>query len=275
MIFAGRLSVGFFVAIMQYFMKMLSYLEQILSFQLIYQEYQIAKSRMIEIQDLDEDDKGQQELSRIEQIQLFDVNIMMENELLYEHPLTLNFVLGNIYQLVGENGVGKSTLLYTLIGVYQDKFQGDIIYNGYSIDEINTFVLRDKAISTMLQNEQTQEITVGEFLTTYLSMEKLEKILTESAYQSLLSTAQISIRDLYSVRLSELSGGQRQIMQFLVAVTKPDSSLLILDEPFSNLHEGLDDSIAQILNKLKESKIVLLVTHKFIEGLELKKVYLS
>lgn len=275
MIFAGRLSVGFFVAIMQYFMKMLSYLEQILSFQLIYQEYQIAKSRMIEIQDLDEDDKGQQELSRIEQIQLFDVNIMMENELLYEHPLTLNFVLGNIYQLVGENGVGKSTLLYTLIGVYQDKFQGDIIYNGYSIDEINTFVLRDKAISTMLQNEQTQEITVGEFLTTYLSMEKLEKILTESAYQSLLSTAQISIRDLYSVRLSELSGGQRQIMQFLVAVTKPDSSLLILEEPFSNLHEGLDDSIAQILNKLKESKIVLLVTHKFIEGLELKKVYLS
>ena len=127
----------------------------------------------------------------------------------------------------------------------------------------------------MLQNEQTQEMTVGEFLTTYLSMEKLEKILTESAYQSLLSTAQISIRDLYSVRLSELSGGQRQIMQFLVAVTKPDSSLLILDEPFSNLHEGLDDSIAQILNKLKESKIVLLVTHKFIEGLELKKVYLS
>ncbi len=127
----------------------------------------------------------------------------------------------------------------------------------------------------MLQNEQTQEMTVGEFLTTYLSMEKLEKILTESPYQSLLSTAQISIRDLYSVRLSELSGGQRQIMQFLVAVTKPDSSLLILDEPFSNLHEGLDDSIAQILNKLKGTKIVLLVTHKFIEGLELKKVYLS
>ena len=275
MIFAGRLSVGFFVAIMQYFMKMLSYLEQILSFQLIYQEYQIAKSRMIEIQDLAEDDKGQQELSRIEQIQLSDLNIMIENELLYEYPLTVNFVLGNIYQLVGENGVGKSTLLYTLIGVYQDKFQGDIIYNGYSIDEINTVVLRDKAISTMLQNEQTQEMTVGEFLTTYLSMEKLEKILTESAYQSLLSTAQISIRDLYSVRLSELSGGQRQIMQFLVAVTKPDSSLLILDEPFSNLHEGLDDSIAQILNKLKESKIVLLVTHRFIEGLELKKVYLS
>ncbi len=127
MIFAGRLSVGFFVAIMQYFMKMLSYLEQILSFQLIYQEYQIAKSRMIEIQDLAEDDKGQQELSRIEQIQLSDLNIMIENELLYEHPLTVNFVLGNIYQLVGENGVGKSTLLYTLIGVYQDKFQGDII----------------------------------------------------------------------------------------------------------------------------------------------------
>lgn len=162
--------------------------------------------------------------------------------------------------------------MYTLIGVYQDKFQGDIIYNGYSIDEINTVVLRDKAISTMLQNEQTQEITVGEFLTTYLSMEKLEKILTESAYQSLLSTAQISIRDLYSVRLSELSGGQRQIMQFLVAVTKPDSSLLILDEPFSNLHDTLDKSIVRILNSIKEEKIVLLVTHRTIDGIDIQNV---
>ena len=275
MIFVGRLSVGFFVAIMQYFMKMLSYLEQILSFQLIYQEYQIAKGRMNEILNLPEDDKGQQELRRIEQIQLSNVNIMIKEGMLYKQPLTLNFVPGAIYQLVGENGVGKSTLLYTLIGVYQDNFEGHISYNGYSIDELNTDVLRDKAISAMLQNEQTQEITVGEFLTTYLSMEDLEKILCEPEYQSLLLAAQFSIRDLLSVRLSELSGGQRQLLQFLVAVTKPDSSLLILDEPFSNLHEGLDDSIAQILNKLKESKIVLLVTHKFIEGLELKKVYLS
>lgn len=275
MIFVGRLSVGFFVAIMQYFMKMLSYLEQILSFQLIYQEYQIAKGRMNEILNLPEDDKGQQELRQIEQIQLSNVNIMIREGMLYKQPVTLNFVPGTIYQLVGENGVGKSTLLYTLIGVYQDNFGGHISYNGYSIDELNTDVLRDKAISAMLQNEQTQEITVGEFLTTYLSMEDLEKILCEPEYQSLLLAAQFSIRDLLSVRLSELSGGQRQLLQFLVAVTKPDSSLLILDEPFSNLHEGLDDSIAQILNKLKESKIVLLVTHKFIEGLELKKVYLS
>lgn len=275
MIFAGRLSVGFFVAIMQYFMKMLSYLEQILSFQIIYQEYKIAKSRMNEILNLPEDDKGQQELRQIEQIQLSNVNIMIKEGMLYKQPLTLNFVPGTIYQLVGENGVGKSTLLYTLIGVYQDIFQGSIIYNGYSISEVNTTLLREKEISIMLQNEQTQEIAVGEFLTTYLSMEDLEKILCEPEYQSLLLAAQFSIRDLLSVRLSELSGGQRQLLQFLVAVTKPDSSLLILDEPFSNLHEGLDDSIAQILNKMKGTKIVLLVTHRFIEGLELKKVYLS
>ena len=272
LIFAGRLSVGFFVAMMQYFMKMLSYLEQILSFQLIYQEYQIAKSRMIEIQDLDEDDKGQQELSQIEQIQLSDVNIMIKEGMLYKQPLTLNFVPGNIYQLVGENGVGKSTLLYTLIGVYQDIFQGRISYNGYSISEVNTTLLREKEISMMLQNEQTQEITVGEFLTTYLSMEDLEKILCEPEYQSLLLAAQFSIRDLLSVRLSELSGGQRQLLQFLVAVTKPNTSLLILDEPFSNLHDTLDKSIVRILNSIKEEKIVLLVTHRTIDGIDIQNV---
>ena len=272
LIFAGRLSVGFFVAMMQYFMKMLSYLEQILSFQLIYQEYQIAKSRMIEIQDLDEDDKGQQELSQIEQIQLSDVNIMIKEEMLYKQPLTLNFVPGNIYQLVGENGVGKSTLLYTLIGVYQDIFQGRISYNGYSISEVNTTLLREKEISMMLQNEQNQEIAVGEFLTTYLSMEDLEKILCEPEYQSLLLAAQFSIRDLLSVRLSELSGGQRQLLQFLVAVTKPGTSLLILDEPFSNLHDTLDKSIVRILNSIKKEKIVLLVTHRTIDGIDIQNV---
>ena len=272
LIFAGSLSVGFFVAIMQYFMKMLSYLEQILSFQLIYQEYQIAKSRMNEILNLPEDDKGQQELRQIEQIQLSNVNIMIKEGMLYKQPLTLNFVPGNIYQLVGENGVGKSTLLYTLIGVYQDNFEGHISYNGYSIDELNTDVLRDKAISAMLQNEQTQEITVGEFLTTYLSMDELETKLKEPAYELLLSTAQLSIRDLLSVRLSELSGGQRQLLQFLVAVTKPNTSLLILDEPFSNLHDTLDKSIVRILNSIKEEKIVLLVTHRTIDGIDIQNV---
>ncbi|GAB6386332.1 ATP-binding cassette domain-containing protein [Enterococcus cecorum] len=272
LIFVGRLSVGFFIAIMQYFMKMLSYLEQILSFQLIYQEYQIAKSRMNEILNLPEDDKGQQELSQIEQIQLSDVNIMIKEGMLYKQPLTLNFVPGNIYQLVGENGVGKSTLLYTLIGVYQDIFQGRISYNGYSISEVNTTLLREKEISMMLQNEQNQEIAVGEFLTTYLSMEELEKILSEPEYQSLLLAAQFSIRDLLSVRLSELSGGQRQLLQFLVAVTKPNTSLLILDEPFSNLHDTLDKSIVRILNSIKEEKIVLLVTHRTIDGIDIQNV---
>lgn len=272
LIFVGRLSVGFFVAMMQYFMKMLSYLEQILSFQFIYQEYKIAKGRMNEIQNLPEDDKGQQELRRIEQIQLSDVNIMIKEGMLYKQPLTLNFVPGNIYQLVGENGVGKSTLLYTLIGVYQDIFQGRISYNGYSISEVNTTLLREKEISMMLQNEQNQEIAVSEFLTTYLSMEELEKILSEPEYQSLLLAAQFSIRDLLSVRLSELSGGQRQLLQFLVAVTKPGTSLLILDEPFSNMHDTLDKSIAKILNKIKVNKIILLVTHKTTVEIDLQKL---
>ena len=186
--------------------------------------------------------------------------------------MTLNFVPGNIYQLVGENGVGKSTLLYTLIGVYQDIFQGRISYNGYSISEVNTTLLREKEISMMLQNEQNQEIAVGEFLTTYLSMEELEKILSEPEYQSLLLAAQFSIRDLLSVRLSELSGGQRQLLQFLVAVTKPNTSLLILDEPFSNLHDTLDKSIVRILNSIKEEKIVLLVTHRTIDGIDIQNV---
>ena len=227
---------------------------------------------MNEILNLPEDDKGQQELRRIEQIQLSNVNIMIKEGMLYKQLLTLNFVPGTIYQLVGENGVGKSTLLYTLIGVYQDIFQGSIIYNGYSISEVNTTLLREKAISMMLQNEQTQEITVGEFLTTYLSMEDLEKILCEPEYQSLLLAAQFSIQDLLSVRLSELSGGQRQLLQFLVAVTKPNTSLLILDEPFSNLHDTLDKSIVRILNSIKEEKIVLLVTHRTIDGIDIQNV---
>ena len=60
-------------------------------------------------------------------------------------------------------------------------------------------------------------------------------------------------------------GGQRQLLQFLVAVTKPNTSLLILDEPFSNLHDTLDKSIVRILNSIKKEKIVLLVTHRTID----------
>ena len=67
-------------------------------------------------------------------------------------------------------------------------------------------------------------------------------------------------------------GGQRQLLQFLVAVTKPNTSLLILDEPFSNLHDTLDKSIVRILNSIKEEKIVLLVTHRTIDGIDIQNV---
>ena len=67
-------------------------------------------------------------------------------------------------------------------------------------------------------------------------------------------------------------GGQRQLLQFLVAVTKPGTSLLILDEPFSNMHDTLDKSIAKILNKIKVNKIILLVTHKTTVEIDLQKL---
>ena len=67
--------------------------------------------------------------------------------------------------------------------------------------------------------------------------------------------------------MGELSGGERQIIQLLVCLSKPNASLIILDESFSNINSNFDENISNLLNELCKSAIIIIVSHRKIENL--------
>lgn len=272
MIFAGKLTVGFFIIVMQYFLRLLNSLDNMLEFGDEYRKMLIAKKQLLELCDLPNSLEGNILIRKIDNIAIHNVKVNIEDKILHEKPINFSLQKGNIYQITGKNGSGKTSLLLTLTGVYKGNYTGKILVNGYELRDINILELRKQCVSCMMQNEYLQEITIKEYVTTYLSLTEVESILDIPSFQPIFNGEKFNLKKFYENKLNELSGGERQIIQFFVTITKLDTSLLILDESFSNIAAFIDHYLPDLFEELSRHCIILLVTHRPIEKLACKYI---
>lgn len=62
--------------------------------------------------------------------------------------------------------------------------------------------------------------------------------------------------------MTELSGGELQLIYFFTTIVKPNTSVLILDEPFSNVASKFVPHLMNIINRIsEEGKIIFLISH--------------
>ena len=57
---------------------------------------------------------------------------------------------GEVHTILGENGAGKSTLMNMLSGIYMPD-EGEIVYNGESVQITNPYKAKELGISTVFQ----------------------------------------------------------------------------------------------------------------------------
>ena len=159
---------------------------------------------------------------------------------------------------MGRNGVGKTTLLRTIMGLVRTK--DPILYRHEEIQNRPTYKRAKKGIAYVPQGRE-----IIPKLTVY------ENILigTEARNDSVRSFNEDEIYGLFPIlkefrhRLGgNLSGGQQQQLAIARAlVGKPD--LLILDEPTEGIQPSITLEITDVLNKLVERGLtVLLVEQK-------------
>lgn len=165
--------------------------------------------------------------------------------------------------LIGCNGIGKSTLLRTLIG-FQQPLAGEII-------------IKDKSLSDYTSQELAKMI--GIVLTTKLDAKSLsvEEIvgIGRSPYTGFFGTLsstdnnivaeairQIGIEYLAHRNISELSDGERQKVMIAKALAQ-QTPIIILDEPTSFLDFPSKVEIFRKLRQLahEQQKTILLSTH--------------
>ncbi len=187
--------------------------------------------------------------------------ILLKISNLYSEELLGNFSLSNIsftqqkfekIAIVGETGSGKSTLLKMIAGLIQPK-DGEIIFENKKVRGPNwQLVAGQKRIAYLSQHFELRNNYKMEELLLYANE------LTNEEASDLYKLCKID--HLMKRNSYELSGGEKQrIALARLLVSKP--SLLILDEPYSNLdliHKKILKTIVD--NVCKKYEITCIMT---------------
>ena len=169
----------------------------------------------------------------------------------------LSFILdnGKILGIVGRNGAGKSTTFRMILNILEPD-SGEILYNGKMI---NSEVL-DRIGYLPEEGSLLPELTVLELCEYYGSLKLLNE---ETVRKKLLYwLEEFSILEYLNKKIKDLSKGNKQKIQFIVAVLH-DPELLILDEPFSGLDPISVEELKKAILKLKENgKTIIFSSHR-------------
>lgn len=173
-----------------------------------------------------------------------------------------SFILeqGTSYAIMGESGVGKSTLLDLLLGFYTPD-SGEIIVDGIPYSTIDERELRRHVIllgqETMVFNDTLlHNITYG--------VEATEREIAEAVELACLTDVIENLPDGFQTVLqyrgTNLSGGQRQRIGIARALLRqPD--VLLFDESMSALDQSNKTSVIDNIIAAYKDKIVIFVSH--------------
>lgn len=172
---------------------------------------------------------------------------------------SLHIEKGDIVCILGESGSGKSTALRIISGL-EEPSSGTIIINNKLIVDENTFILPEKRGVGMIFQDYAlfPHMTVEENIK--FGLKKLSKLEKVERVKEMLDL--VNLNDYGKRYPHELSGGQQQRVAIARAVA-PNPSLLLLDEPFSNLDAHLQNKIREELKSIiKNAGITsIFVTH--------------
>jgi len=166
---------------------------------------------------------------------------------------------GEIISILGKSGSGKSTLLRIIAGL-ENPSGGSFEVNGEVMFDPATFIAPEKrGIGVVFQDYALfPHMTVGQNI--MYGLRKMSRKKKQERLEEMLDL--VNLADYRHRYPYELSGGQQQRVA-LVRALAPAPSLLLLDEPFSNLDADLQEKIRDELKAvLKKTGITsILVTH--------------
>lgn len=173
------------------------------------------------------------------------------------HIPELTLKMGNAYGITGPNGVGKTTILNTILGLYNKELPPNVLkINGFYYNDIDFEFLRRNSIAT---TEQEPILLPGSLLENIYLWSNYNKDTYVSNLFSDFNLDHLSSISTTDVS-SSLSGGEKQKIALLRSFSK-NASLIILDEPSSALDSQSKKQLVYYINATKKSKIYIIVSH--------------
>ena len=178
------------------------------------------------------------------------------------NDISLTVAEGSCHVIVGTTGSGKTLLLESILGLRRLS-HGAILLGGR---EITNQPLEKRNISYVPQDLALfPHLTVEDNIFYGLRMKGIKDLEHARMVEMLMET--VGIKALARRSIGNLSGGERQRVALVRAIAAGNKQLL-LDEPFSALHQGLRRELWYLLRDLQKScaLTVLMVTHNMEEA---------
>jgi len=168
-----------------------------------------------------------------------------ESEVL--HGLDLNVAPGEIVAIMGRNGMGKTTLMKTLMGIVPAK-SGQVAVEGAKVTDMKPYQRVANGIAYVPQGRMIfSSMTVQENVETGLTSTG-EKSVPEGIYELFPVLLEMKNR-----RGGNLSGGQQQQLAIARALaSKP--KVLLLDEPTEGIQPSIIREMARTLRRIRDEK---------------------
>lgn len=171
----------------------------------------------------------------------------------------LNFDVeeNDYFCIVGENGVGKSTLIKTLLKLIPS-LNGQIIYNEDKFKYVGYLPQKQENQSDFPAS--VMEVVLSGFVNKLGLRPFYNKKEKEDALYNL---KRLNIENLVNKSFNKLSGGQQQRVLIARALCSTDK-ILLLDEPYASLDIDAEKELFNIIKQLNsEGTTIIMITHNY------------
>jgi urea transport system ATP-binding protein len=168
------------------------------------------------------------------------------------HAIDLSARAGEIVALVGRNGMGKSTLMKSLMGVMPAR-SGQIVVDGADVAGLPSYQRVAHGLAYVPQGRQIfGTMTVKENIETGLAVTGKSEIPRE-----IFDLFPI-LADFANRRGGNLSGGQQQQLAIARALAS-DPKVLLLDEPTEGIQPSIIKDLARVLRDIRSIRNICIV----------------
>ena len=164
---------------------------------------------------------------------------------------------GEIVGLLGPNGAGKTTTFYMITGMIRPN-SGNIFIDSINITKIPMYKRARLGVSYLPQEPSIfRKLTVEENLIAIMQTIGMSRTEGRNRCEQLLE--ELNIKNIAKSKGYNLSGGERRRTEIArTLVTNP--KFILLDEPFAGIDPIAVEDIQNIVHKLKNKGIGVLIT---------------
>lgn len=197
-------------------------------------------------------------------IQFTDVSFGYDKNSYVLKNVDLNIDKGKIYAIVGETGIGKTTIIDLLLGFYKIT-SGKITIDGIQLND-NSFNSINHIIGYVSQNISYISDNIISNITfsdnqNNIDMKKIDKVIKVTQLNDLIEGLEEGLYEYIGDMGSMLSGGQKQRIGIARSLYR-EPEILILDEATSALDKETEISLLNNIKRYYPNITIIMITHR-------------